>query len=120
MSEIPSSMKLDFSSSPTIAKFFKSKGFVRGIMGPVGSGKSYACCAEIWRRAIEQKPSPRDGIKYTRFAIVRNTNPMLRTTTLKSTLQPPTRLAGSTMAQLTLVADNIVLKIFFVFSQSFD
>ena len=87
MSEIPSSMKLDFSSSPTIAKFFKSKGFVRGIMGPVGSGKSYACCAEIWRRAIEQKPSPRDGIKYTRFAIVRNTNPMLRTTTLKTWLE---------------------------------
>ena len=87
MSEIPSSMKLDFSSSPTIAKFFKSKGFVRGIMGPVGSGKSYACCAEIWRRAIQQKPSPRDGIKYTRFAIVRNTNPMLRTTTLKTWLE---------------------------------
>ena len=55
MSEPLSNMKLDFSSSPTIAKFFKSKGFVRGIMGPVGSGKSYACCAEIWRRAIEQK-----------------------------------------------------------------
>jgi hypothetical protein len=87
MSEIPSNMKLDFSTSPTVAKFFKSKGFVRGIMGPVGSGKSYACCAEIWRRAIQQKPSPRDGIKYTRFAIVRNTNPMLKTTTLKTWLE---------------------------------
>ena len=87
MNEPLSNMKLDFSTSPTIAKFFKSKGFVRGIMGPVGSGKSYACCAEIWRRAIQQKPSPRDGIKYTRFAIVRNTNPMLRTTTLKTWLE---------------------------------
>ena len=86
MSEPLSNMKLDFSSSPTIAKFFKSKGFV-GHYGTVGSGKSYACCAEIWRRAIEQKPSPRDGIKYTRFAIVRNTNPMLRTTTLKTWLE---------------------------------
>ena len=47
MSEPLSNMKLDFSSSPTIAKFFKSKGFVRGIMGRVGSGKSYACCAEM-------------------------------------------------------------------------
>lgn len=56
-------------------------------MGPVGSGKSYACCAEIFRRAVEQKPSPRDGIKYSRFAIVRNTHPMLRTTTLKTWLE---------------------------------
>ena len=79
--------KLDFSGSPTVAKFMKSKGFVRGLLGPVGSGKSYACCAELWRRAVQQKPSPRDGIKYSRFAIVRNTHPMLRTTTLKTWLE---------------------------------
>ena len=36
---------------------------------------------------LSRKPSPRDGIKYTRFAIVRNTNPMLRTTTLKTWLE---------------------------------
>ena len=47
--------KLDFSTSPTVAKFMKSKGFVRGLLGPVGSGKSYACCAELWRRAVQQK-----------------------------------------------------------------
>tara|TARA_B100000287_G_scaffold403195_1_gene424797 strand:- start:12418 stop:13947 length:1530 start_codon:yes stop_codon:yes gene_type:complete len=80
-------LKLDFSTSPTIAEFMKSKAFVRGLMGPVGSGKSYACCAELFRRAIEQKPSPRDGIKYTRFAIVRNSYPMLKTTTLKTWLE---------------------------------
>lgn len=80
-------MKLDFSGSPTIARFFKSNKFVKGIMGPVGSGKSYACCAELFRRAVQQKPSPRDGIKYSRFAIVRNTHPMLRTTTLKTWLE---------------------------------
>ena len=27
-------LKLNFSSSPTVAKFFNSKGFVRGLMGP--------------------------------------------------------------------------------------
>ena len=56
-------------------------------MGPVGSGKSYACCAEIFRRAVQQRPSPRDGVKYSRWAIVRNTHPMLRTTTLKTWLE---------------------------------
>ena len=83
----PSSLKWDFSQSPTVAKFMKSDAFVRGIMGAVGSGKSYACCAEIFRRAIQQKPSPRDGIRYTRFAIVRNSYPMLKTTTLKTWLE---------------------------------
>ena len=87
MSKAQQGLKLNFSSSPTVAKFFKSKGFVRGLMGPVGSGKSYACCAEIFRRAVEQKPSPRDGIKYSRWVIVRNTHPMLRTTTLKTWLE---------------------------------
>ena len=40
-------LKLDFSSAPTVGRFFNSDAFVRGLMGPVGSGKSYACCAEI-------------------------------------------------------------------------
>ena len=85
--QIPAGLKLDFSSAPTIARFFKSDAFVRGLMGPVGSGKSYACCAEIFRRAVQQRPSPRDGVKYSRWAIVRNTHPMLRTTTLKTWLE---------------------------------
>jgi hypothetical protein len=58
--------------------------FVRGLMGPVGSGKSYACAAEVMLRAVRQKPSPVDGIRYTRFAIVRNSYPMLKTTTIKT------------------------------------
>ena len=85
--EQPKGLKLDFSSAPTVGRFFNSDSFVRGLMGPVGSGKSYACCAEIFRRAVQQRPSPRDGIKYSRFAIVRNTHPMLRTTTLKTWLE---------------------------------
>ena len=55
-------------------------------MGPVGSGKSYACAAEIMLRAVKQAPSPIDGIKYSRFAIVRNSYPMLKTTTIKTWL----------------------------------
>jgi hypothetical protein len=56
------------------------------MMGPVGSGKSYACAAEIMMRAVKQKPSPIDGIKYSRWAIVRNSYPMLKTTTIKTWL----------------------------------
>ena len=77
-------LNLDFSGAPTIWKFLNDKSFVRGIMGPVGSGKSYACASEIMLKAINQKPSPKDGIKYTRFVIVRNSYPELRTTTIKT------------------------------------
>ena len=83
MSSIPS-MNLDFSKSATVWKFLHDKSFVRGLMGPVGSGKSYGCAAEIMLKAVQQKPSPRDGIRYSRFVIVRNTYPELRTTTIKT------------------------------------
>ena len=75
---------LDFSTAPTTWNFLQSDAFVRGLMGPVGSGKSYACAAEIMMRAVRQKPSPLDGIRYTRFVIVRNSYPELKTTTIKT------------------------------------
>jgi hypothetical protein len=79
-------LNLDFSTSPVVYDFFNSNAFVQGMMGPVGSGKSYACAAKIFKKAVEQKPSPIDGIKYSRFAIVRNSYPMLKTTTIKTWL----------------------------------
>ena len=32
--------------------FMKGKSFFRGIRGPVGSGKSVACCVEVFRRSL--------------------------------------------------------------------
>jgi hypothetical protein len=68
------------------ADFFASAAFVRGLRGPVGSGKSVACCIELFRRAIGQAPSPADGLRRTRWAVVRNTQPELKTTTIKTWL----------------------------------
>ena len=85
--EPTASLNLDFSKSRTVWDFLRDDSFVRGIMGPVGSGKSYACAAEIMLRAVKQKPSPRDGIRRSRFAVVRNSYPMLRTTTLKTWME---------------------------------
>jgi hypothetical protein len=79
-------LNLDFSKSPAVYEFLKSNAFVRGMMGPVGSGKSYACAAEVMIRAVQQKPSPIDGIRYSRFVIVRNSYPELKTTTIKTWL----------------------------------
>lgn len=68
---------------PASRAFFESESFVRGIMGPIGSGKSTACVLEILRRSSSQAPSP-DGIRRTRWAIIRNSYPELKTTTLKT------------------------------------
>tara|TARA_R100001460_G_scaffold56465_2_gene96077 strand:- start:15294 stop:16814 length:1521 start_codon:yes stop_codon:yes gene_type:complete len=68
-----------------IKDFMKDNSFFRGIRGPVGSGKSVACCVEIFRRALAQEPNA-DGIRRSRWAIIRNTNPQLRTTTIKTWL----------------------------------
>ena len=38
-----------------LKKFMKDNSFFRGVRGPVGSGKSVACCVELFRRALEQK-----------------------------------------------------------------
>lgn len=68
---------------PVSEAFHRDDSFVRGLMGPVGSGKSTACCFEILSRALEQKPSP-DGIRRSRWAICRNTYPELKSTTIKT------------------------------------
>jgi pantothenate kinase-related protein Tda10 len=42
--EMPATgLNLNFSKSPNVYKFIQSNSFVQGLMGPVGSGKSYAC-----------------------------------------------------------------------------
>ena len=65
--------------------FMKDDTFFRGVRGPVGSGKSVCCCVEVFRRAITQQKGS-DGIRKSRWAIIRNTNPQLRTTTIKTWL----------------------------------
>lgn len=57
--------------------------FVRGIVGPFGSGKTAGAVVEILRRSMAQEPGP-DGIRRTRWAIIRNTFAELKSTTLKS------------------------------------
>ena len=77
-------MQLDYKPPGPVAKaFMKDRSFVRGIRGPVGSGKSVASCMELMRIAVTQKPND-SGIRRTRFAVIRNTNPQLKTTTIKT------------------------------------
>ena len=46
-----------------LKSFMKDDCFFRGIRGPVGSGKSVACCVEIFRRALQQKKNAKVNVK---------------------------------------------------------
>jgi hypothetical protein len=76
------SKNIDFTAPPTVARFMKSESFGRLIAGPVGSGKTTGCLFELLRRSCEQEPAP-DGLRYTRWAIVRQTLKQLKDTVLK-------------------------------------
>jgi hypothetical protein len=76
-------MNFEYTPPKTLREFMLSEARVRAIRGPVGSGKTTACIMEMLRRATEQEPGY-DGMRRTRFAIIRNTLPQIKTTCLVS------------------------------------
>jgi hypothetical protein len=86
--------ELTYNATKTAAEFHQDNSFVRLQIGPVGCGKSVDSCIELWRRAVEQEAA-NDGIRYSRWAIIRNTYPELKSTTIKTWLDWfPERLFG--------------------------
>ena len=74
-------MDTTYVASPNMAAFHRDDHFVRALMGPIGSGKSVACCVDLLMKAFKQKPNS-DGIRKTRFAVIRNTYRELVDTTI--------------------------------------
>ena len=73
---------VEYTAAPTVASFMKSDSFGRLIAGPVGSQKTTGCIFELFRRACEQEPGE-DGLRYTRYTVVRQTLKQLKDTVLK-------------------------------------
>jgi len=71
---------------PTLVRFHASNAKFRGVMGPVGSGKSTGMCVEIMRRAHEM-PHDANGKRRSRWCVVRNTYRELMDTTIKTWLE---------------------------------
>jgi len=67
----------------TPKKFHEGDELVRALIGPIGSGKSVACCWEIMMRAMEQAPHE-DGVRRSRWVIIRNTYRELIDTTMQT------------------------------------
>lgn len=68
---------------PVAREFIRSQAFICGLMGPIGSGKSTAAIMKLLRNAQDQ-PMTKAGLRRSRYAIIRNTAPELKTTTMKS------------------------------------
>jgi len=104
----PLDIKYSYIQVPTVLAFHKDDSFIRGLMGPFGSGKSVGCIMEILRRANLQKPGP-DKIKRSRWAIIRNTYRQLQDTTIKTVTDwlPPARLGRFLKSDSTYIIDKI-------------
>lgn len=68
---------------PTLLRFHNDDSLVRGVVGPVGSGKSVGCAMELLARSVRQAPHA-DGVRRTRWGVIRNAYPELRSTTMKT------------------------------------
>lgn len=77
--------EIQYVPAPTLKLFHKSNSPFRFVMGPYGSGKSSAMCAEIFFQAIKMPPC-KDGKRRSKWAVVRNTSGELETTTLQTWL----------------------------------
>lgn len=74
---------IQYKVTPTGIKFHNSTKKVKFILGPFGSGKSVMCAEELLYNAMRQLPAS-DGVRYSRYAVVRKYFPALKTTTRKT------------------------------------
>ena len=69
---------------PIARQFYRSMATIIGIMGPIGSAKTSTALMRIPRVAMRQKPSLVDGVRYSKFAVIRDTYRNLDRTTIPS------------------------------------
>lgn len=79
---------------PVAGAYFADTSEVSAIMGPVGSGKTRASIAKILYRAANQRRSPLDGVRYSRWVVVRETYRQIQRTVLKSWFKQVPRAFG--------------------------
>lgn len=75
--------ELEYIAPLTVKRCLESDAFIRGVVGPIGSGKSSGCVVEGLRRSLRQKPGP-DGVRRCRGVVVRNTYRELSDTTRRT------------------------------------
>ncbi len=105
----------------TLEEYRQARSLVNSIIGPLGSGKTYASCEAIFEIMCAQKPDAQRKRK-TRFFAIRNTYSELLTTTIKDWLylyedlgrytrggaQPPTHMLKFKLQDKTIVESEFI------------
>lgn len=76
-------MSFEYFANRTFAQVHQDSNRFLFIRGPVGSGKSIGCIMHLFLNAMNQEPSP-DGVRRTKFGVIRATYPALKTTVVAS------------------------------------
>lgn len=90
-----------YNAPPILSSFMADPAFGRIVLGPIGSGKTTCCMIELLRRALTQEPGD-DGIRHTRFAVVRQTLSQLKMTVLKDVMMWLEEIAVWKVSESTL------------------
>lgn len=97
-------MALTYVPGPTGQRFIDSRAYIKGIMGPIGGGKSTVCIMELLNRSVRQAPF--NNVRRTKHIILRNTIAQL-----KATVKPLIDTWFVTMTQGTMgswrLSDNV-------------
>lgn len=81
-SGLTAELRLGAPHMPVLNAFMGDRQRFTLIMGPLGSGKTYGCIQKLLKLASEQEPNE-EGVRPTRWAIIRNTYIDLANTTMK-------------------------------------
>ena len=112
-------MKIDFEATKVGGPFLADDtSDVKLLHGPVGSCKTSHCLMNIMKLALSIKPCY-DGVRRSRWAIVRNTWSELKTTTLQTWLDwfPPEEFAspkGQYPIEINIIKKNLDIQLWFL------
>jgi len=76
-------MQINYVANNTFMKVHRDPNRFLFVRGPVGSGKSSGCILHLFMNALKQVPDS-DGVRNSRYAIIRASYPALATTVVKS------------------------------------
>lgn len=100
---------MKYVAGPVGEDFLADNHFIKLIMGPVGSGKSTVCLMDLITRALEQEPY--QGVRRTKFIILRNTMQQLKSTVKPLIDQWLVTMTNGTMGAWRLTDNTFEMKI---------
>ncbi len=77
----------NYTGTPTINRFQQSNAFVRGLMGPYGSGKSTGCIMEMIHQCLLMPRFPGTSERRSEWCIIRKSYPRILSSLVKSFYQ---------------------------------